>query len=72
MLVVLQLGDRELEVLDLGVEVVDFQRSRDQQRFQRGDIIGACASLLCSGAQARYADDSCFAAMSNRGAEIIP
>lgn len=66
--VVLQLGDGELEVLDLGVEIerAGFGAGGalvrlDQQRLQRSDIIGKLGRI-----EGHARNDSCFAADLDR------
>jgi hypothetical protein len=41
----LQLGDGELEVLDLGIEVIHLMHGRDQHRLQRYDVIGQLCGI---------------------------
>ena len=64
---VLQLGDGELEALDLGVEVIDAMRGRDQLRLQRYDIVGKLAPDRVSCAS----HNNCFAIASISVVTII-
>ena len=66
-LLMLQLGDGELEVLDLGIEVVHPMRGRDQHRLQRYDVIGQLRGIE----RHEERDNSCFAPMSIRAVRII-
>jgi hypothetical protein len=65
--VVLQLGDGELEMLDLCVEIVRALVLGDQHRLQRGDIVGKRG-----GVEHHAREDSCFAPRFSRRCEDCP